>query len=105
MADSSVGERLRDEGLDPYGWSNGPGDRYSSHRHDYDKVIGVESGSIVFGLSTGDRIALDAGDRLELPAGTNHDATVGPAGVRCLEAHLRAGSLRSGPRRVPAGAW
>jgi uncharacterized protein YjlB len=105
MPETSVGERLRDEGLEPYGWSNGPGDCYAVHRHDYDKVIGVESGSIVFGLSGGDHIALDAGDRLELPAGTDHDATVGPAGVRCLEAHLRAGSLHRGARRVPSGSW
>jgi len=30
--------RLRDEGLDPSSWSNGPDDRYAAHTHDYDKV-------------------------------------------------------------------
>jgi uncharacterized protein YjlB len=97
--------RMRRAGLDPGEWANGPGDRYSSHRHGYDKVIAVAAGSIVFGLpGLGSRIELETGDRLELPAGTDHDAQVGPAGVRCLEAHLPAGSL-SAARRVPAGEW
>src|SRR5215213_10143918 len=98
-----IEERLRNEGLDPYGWSNGPGDRYAAHDHAYDKVIAVERGSITFGLpTTGRSLTLHAGDRLELPAATAHDATVGPAGVRCLEAHLPAGSL-SEVRHVPSG--
>src|SRR5437899_11059386 len=89
-----VARRLRDEGLDPSAWSNGPGDRYAAHDHGYDKVIAVERGSIRFGLpATGATIDLDPGDRLELPAGTTHDALVGPAGVMCLEAHLPAGGL------------
>ena len=86
--------RMRAEGLAPTTWSNGPGDRYSAHSHDYDKVIVVVRGSIRFGLpATGDAPELTEGDRLELPAGTSHDALVGSAGVECLEAHLRAGSL------------
>jgi len=97
--------RLRAEGLDPSPWSNGPGDRYSVHQHGYDKVIVVASGSIVFGLpDLEDAVALAAGDRLELPAATRHDATVGPSGVTCLEAHLPAGRLATVARRV-AGAW
>jgi len=100
-----VARRLRDEGLDPSAWSNGPGDRYAPHDHGYDKVIAVDRGSIQFGLpTTGATIELDAGDRLELPEGTTHDALVGPAGVTCLEAHLPAGGLAS-IRRRPAGSW
>lgn len=100
-----LAQRLRQEGLDPGRWSNGPGDRYAPHEHGYDKVIVVERGSIRFGLvATDDAIALDAGDRLELPAGTPHDALVGGDGVTCLEAHLPAGSLAGSTRR-PAGAW
>lgn len=95
--------RLRAEGLQPAPWSNGPGDRYAAHAHGYDKVIVVETGSIEFGTADGP-IALAIGDRLELPAGTDHDARVGPDGVRCLEAHLPAGRL-AGLRRRPAGAW
>ena len=92
---------LRDEGLDPSPWSNGPGDRYAAHEHGYDKVIVVVSGSIRFGLAgSGESLELETGDRLDLPAGTVHDATVGPGGVTCLEAHLPAGRLAGVERRV-----
>jgi mannose-6-phosphate isomerase-like protein (cupin superfamily) len=97
--------RLRDEGLDPSPWSNGPGDRYGAHEHGYDKVIVVERGSIAFGLpDDGRSVRLEAGDRLELPAGTRHDAVVGSSGVTCLEAHLPAGRFEEVAQRV-AGEW
>lgn len=96
-------ERLMGEGLDPGAWSNGPGDRYAPHDHRYDKVIVVASGSITFGLDEGP-VTLAAGDRLELPAQTAHDASVGPDGVACLEAHLPAGTL-SAVAHHEAGAW
>jgi quercetin dioxygenase-like cupin family protein len=100
-----LARRLRDEGLQPSGWANGPGERHATHEHGYDKVIVVVSGSIRFGLPAGDAaIELAAGDRLELPAGTRHDALVGPDGVACLEAHLLSGSL-AGLMRRPSGAW
>jgi uncharacterized protein YjlB len=100
-----VERRMRDEGLDPTAWSNGPGDRYAPHEHGYDKVIVVERGSIRFGLpADGRSVDLSPGDRLDLPAGTRHDAIVGPAGVTCLEAHLRAGSLPRSTHRI-AAAW
>ena len=88
----------------PSAWSNGPGDRYGSHRHGYDKVLVVSDGSIVFGTSSGGSVSLGRGDRLDLPAGTDHDAVVGPDGVTCLESHLPAGSLE-GLRRLAAGQW
>jgi quercetin dioxygenase-like cupin family protein len=95
---------MADHGLDASGWANGPGDRYAAHRHDYDKVIVVARGSIVFGLAElGGPIELHAGDRLDLPAGTLHDATVGPDGVDCLEAHLPAGTLA--PEPGPVRSW
>ena len=98
-------ERLRDEGLEPSSWSNGPGDRYGAHEHEYDKVIVVARGSIRFGLpAAGTSIELGLGDRLELPAATRHDAVVGAAGVTCHEAHLPAGSLAMSLRRE-AGSW
>ena len=93
---------LRAEGLDPSTWSNEPHERYEAHRHAYDKVLVAASGSIVFGLpEVGEKIRLARGDRLDLPAGTLHDATVGPDGVTCLEAHLDRGSLPSTPRHQP----
>jgi len=100
-----LARRLREQGLEPAGWANGPGDRYAAHAHGYDKVIVVEHGSIRFGLpATNDAIDLEAGDRLELPAGTTHDALVGSDGVACLEAHLPPGSL-AGLERRPSGTW
>lgn len=105
--EAALRERLRDEGLAPSAWGNGPHDAYSAHDHEYDKVIVVAAGSIRFGLpggNGGDGHELATGDRLELPAGTTHDALVGAAGVICLEAHLPAGSLTAVSQR-PAGAW
>jgi mannose-6-phosphate isomerase-like protein (cupin superfamily) len=94
---------LRAEGLEPSSWSNGPGDRYASHEHGYDKVLVVAHGSIVFTTASGS-VPLRLGDRLELPAGTSHGALVGDEGVTCLEAHLPAGRLPS-LRTVPSGEW
>src|SRR5215218_5340647 len=37
--EATVGRRLREEGVVPYAWSNGPGDRYAGHDHGYDKVL------------------------------------------------------------------
>jgi mannose-6-phosphate isomerase-like protein (cupin superfamily) len=97
--------RLRAQGLTPSAWSNGPGDRYGAHDHEYDKVIVVESGSITFGLvDRGETVDLATGDRLELPAGTRHDALVGATGVTCLEAHLPTGAFHTVSRRI-AGEW
>ena len=105
MSELGAAERLRAEGLAPGSWSNGPGDRYGAHDHDYDKVIVVERGSIRFGLPDGGAsVELAPGDRLELPAGTRHDAVVGPDGVTCLEAHLAAGAFDAVARRA-AGEW
>jgi len=93
--------RLAAAGLSATEWANGPGDRYVAHAHDYDKVLVAVAGSITFRLPlTGAAHVLVAGDRLDLPAGTLHAADVGPDGVRCLEAHLPAGSLHPEPRRM-----
>ena len=100
---SALRARLSDEGLEAGTWSNGPGDRYPSHDHGYDKVIVVAAGSIRFGVA-GVGIDLGQGDRLELVAGTAHDAVVGPDGVTCLEAHLPQGSLIATTRHA-AGTW
>ncbi len=78
---------LEQEGLQPYRWSNGPGDVYPAHTHSYNKVIYVVRGSISFGLPEhGEQVSLAAGDRLDLPASVAHNAVVGPLGVVCLEA-------------------
>ena len=69
----------------PRPWGNGPGDAYGRHAHGYHKVLFCLSGSIVFHTDGGE-VALRAGDRLDLEPGTDHAATVGPEGVRCMEA-------------------
>ena len=98
----SVEERLAAEGLRAGSWSNGPGDTYGGHSHDYDKVLVAASGAITFHLTgLGRDVELRPGERLELPAGTMHAATVSESGVRCLEAHLPAGSLAAGLRHLP----
>lgn len=77
---------LHGEGLsDVRWWSNGPGDEYGWHSHEYHKVLYCASGSIVFHTRDGD-IALRPGDRLDIEPATDHAATVGPDGVTCVEA-------------------
>ena len=103
MSEAGYEAALRAEGLTPYSWSNAPGDQYTAHYHDYDKVLVAAAGSITFHLTELSRdVVLKTGDRLELPAGTVHAATVGPGGVTCLEAHLPKGTLAPEPQLRPA---
>jgi quercetin dioxygenase-like cupin family protein len=79
--------RLRAEATGCYTWSNGPGDRYASHSHSYEKVLYCVDGSITFVLAAGAErnLELKAGDRMVLPAGTIHSAVVGSSGCTCIE--------------------
>jgi quercetin dioxygenase-like cupin family protein len=78
--------RLRAEAGGCYSWSNGHGDRYAPHSHDYEKVLYCVDGSITFLLEAeGRQLDLKAGDRMVLPSGTVHSAVVGPAGCTCIE--------------------
>ena len=81
------GEEMRTAGHPVTTWSNGPGDRYSPHSHSYKKVLCCLEGSIVFHNADGDT-TLTPGDRMVIEPGTEHSTTVGPAGVRCAEAHI-----------------
>jgi len=81
-------ELMVSEGLQPHGWSNGPGDTYARHDHTYHKVLYCVSGSIEF-QTVEDAIELLPGDRLEIEKGTPHSATVGPRGVECIEAAIK----------------
>jgi uncharacterized protein YjlB len=82
----SVAQRLRDAGVEPHAWSNGPGDRYAMHSHGYTKLLVCAAGSITF-LVGPDAVAvgLHPGDGFILPPGTPHAAEVGPIGCTCLE--------------------
>ena len=77
---------LEKEGLRPHDWQNAPRDRYGWHSHSYHKVLYCVSGSIVFHTRDDGDLELEAGDRLEVEPGTEHAATVGPDGVKCMEA-------------------
>jgi quercetin dioxygenase-like cupin family protein len=84
----TVASRLRDEGVEPYAWSNGPGDRYPVHEHAYTKLLICAAGSITFLVGTDALpVELGPGDGFVLPPGTPHAAVVGPAGCTCLEGH------------------
>jgi quercetin dioxygenase-like cupin family protein len=83
--------KLRSEAGGCYSWSNGPGDRYAAHTHDYEKVLYCVDGSITFVLEQeGRRLELNPGDRMALPARTVHSAVVGPSGCTCIEGHRQA---------------
>ena len=83
---AGVARRLRDEGVEPHQWSNGPGDRYATHDHGYTKVLMCAAGSITFLVGPdATPVELRAGDGVVLPAGTPHAAIVGPDGCTCLE--------------------
>ena len=81
-------ERLVAAGVDPYGWSNAAGDRYTAHDHGFTKLLICAEGSITF-LIGPDEVAVElhAGDGIIMPAGTAHAAVVGPEGCTCLEGH------------------
>lgn len=85
---ASAARRLRDAGVEPHVWSNGPGDRYGVHSHDYTKLLFCAAGSITF-LVGADAAAveLSPGDGFILPPGTPHAAIVGPKGCTCLEGY------------------
>jgi quercetin dioxygenase-like cupin family protein len=81
-------QRLRDAGVQPSTWSNGPGDRYAAHEHQTTKLLICAEGSITFLVGPDERaVEFGAGDGFVLPAGTRHAAVVGPAGCTCLEGH------------------
>ena len=85
LEEEGIRERFRSEDLVPREWSNGPGDTYGWHAHPYHKVLYCVEGSITFEGRQG-RHAMGPGDRLDIEPGTEHAATVGPDGVRCMEA-------------------
>src|SRR5205085_2212357 len=91
--EQTLRQRMQQQGLSPYAWSNGPGDYYSVHSHSYQKVLYCVKGSIRFILpdqrdqsGATKYLDLSPGDCMILPTGVRHSAQVGPEGVTCLEA-------------------
>ncbi len=81
-------ERLRAAGVEPWAWSNAPGDRYGAHDHATTKLLICAEGSITFLIGSDEApVELAAGSGFVLPAGTQHAAVVGPDGCTCLEGH------------------
>jgi hypothetical protein len=80
--------RLRAAGVEPHGWSNGPGDKYAEHDHETTKLLICAEGSITF-LVGRDAVPVELhpGDGFVLPARTPHAAVVGQEGCTCLEGH------------------
>ena len=82
--------RLREAGVEPLTWSNGPHDRYAGHSHGYAKLLVCAAGSINFLVGeSATPVELGAGEGFELPPGTTHSAVVGPDGCTCVEGHRR----------------
>ncbi|MGH2383145.1 MAG: cupin domain-containing protein [Candidatus Limnocylindria bacterium] len=81
-------DRLQAVGVEPYAWSNGPGDRYGAHEHRTTKLLICAEGSITFLVGPDEQpVELVAGEGFVLPVGTRHAAIVGPDGCTCLEGH------------------
>jgi mannose-6-phosphate isomerase-like protein (cupin superfamily) len=75
---------LRARGLHPEPWSNPPNHEWPWHHHVEAKTVYCVSGSATFYTRDGD-VTIRPGDVLEIPAEAEHAATVGPAGVECVE--------------------
>ena len=89
---ATAAARLRAEGVEPYVWSNAPGDRYAVHQHGYTKLLMCAAGSITFLVGPdADPVELAAGQGFVLPAGTPHAAVVGARGCTCVEGHRPEG--------------
>lgn len=81
---------LRDAGVSPSAWRNGPGDTYGAHEHATTKLLVCAEGSITFLVGPAEEpIEIGPGEGFVLPAGTRHAARVGPQGCTCVEGHRR----------------
>jgi quercetin dioxygenase-like cupin family protein len=83
----AITQKIQQEGMRPYTWSNGPNFRYAARSHGYGKVLYCVEGSVeVFLPDLNQTIVLKPGDRMELPRGVRHAAIIGPKGAQCVEA-------------------
>ena len=86
LADGDVLALMTNDGLEPSFWTGAPGQVFAWHEHPDTKILYAVSGALTFTLRDGSSYSLVADDRIDLSAHTYHTATVGPAGVRCIEA-------------------
>ena len=88
---NEIEKRMISENLNATSWSNGPGDCYSTHAHEFDKVIYVVEGEIIFILpETEEELSLQVGDCLDLLVHTPHAAAVGSSSPLSRSSHLMA---------------
>ncbi len=82
----TITQKMHEEGLRPYAWSNGPNFRYTVRSHGYCKVLYCVEGSLEVILpDVNQSVMLRPGDRMELPRGVRHATIVGPRGAQCVE--------------------
>jgi mannose-6-phosphate isomerase-like protein (cupin superfamily) len=82
----AITQKMQQEGLRPYTWSNGPNFRHTTRSHGYPKVLYCVEGSVEVVLpDVNQSVVLRPGDRLDLPRGVRHAAIVGPSGAQCVE--------------------
>mgnify|MGYP000385515035 CR=1 FL=1 len=83
----TIAQRMEQEGLRPYRWTNDPNFRYAPRSHGYDKVLYCVQGSVEVILpDTDERVLLRPGDRLDVARGVRHAQIIGPNGAQCLKA-------------------
>ena len=87
LSDADVLALLATDGLEPSFWTGQPGQVFTWHDHEDAKILYAVDGALTFTVRDGSSYPLVAGDRIDLAAHTDHAATVGPAGVRCIEAY------------------
>jgi mannose-6-phosphate isomerase-like protein (cupin superfamily) len=82
----AITQKMQEEGLRPYTWSNGPNFRYAARSHGQNKVLYCVEGSLEVVLpDINQSIVLRPGDRVDLPRGVRHLAIIGPRGAQCVE--------------------
>jgi mannose-6-phosphate isomerase-like protein (cupin superfamily) len=82
----AISQKMTQEGLRPYAWSNGPNFRQAARSHGYHKVLYCVEGTLEVVLpDMKQSILLRPGDRVDLPRGVRHESITGPRGAQCLE--------------------
>ena len=86
--EAKLRQEMEADGLAPFRWEQQPLAVFEAETFDYDRVLYVVEGTIIFGFPIeSEPTVLRAGDRLHIPAGVPHNAAVGAEGIVCLEAH------------------
>jgi len=86
----TITQKMQQEGLRPYTWTNGPNCRDTVRSHGYNKVLYCVEGMLEVVLpDVNQTVVLRPGDRMELPRGVRHATIVGPRGAQCVESIMQ----------------